>query len=205
MVNAAFWDKAAEKYAASKIGDMAGYEQTLTRTRSYLSQDNHLLEVGCGTGGTAIKLSRFVAKVTATDISREMLGFGQAKLDDNSKHVVNFVQASAMQPHADSPFDAICAFSLLHLIDDLDVGLAHLHSQIKPGGFLITKTACLRDMSFAMPALIKIMQFVGKAPHVLVFDAKQLEAAFLKAGFEVVEADYHGKTKSTRFVVGRRI
>lgn len=205
MANALFWDKAAEKYAASKINDMAGYEQTLTRARSYLSKDNHLLEVGCGTGGTAIKLSSSVARVTATDISREMLAFGEGKLDADNRGVVNFMQATATHPHADAPFDAACAFSLLHLIDDLDEGLAHLHNQIKPGGFLITKTACLRDMSFAMPALVKVMQWIGKAPHVLVFDAKQLETAFEKAGFEVVEAGYHGKTKSTRFVVGRRI
>lgn len=205
MANATFWDKAAKKYAASKIGDMAGYEQTLTRARNYLSKDDHLLEIGCGTGGTAIKLSTSVARVTATDISNEMLAFGRNKLDEESRKVVNFVQADALHAHPDAPFDAICAFSLLHLIDDLDTGLAHLHSQLKPGGFLITKTACLRDMSFAMPALIKVMQLIGKAPHVSIFDATELETAFQKAGFAVVEADYHGKTRSTRFIVGRRI
>jgi hypothetical protein len=69
---------------------------------------------------------------------------------------------------------------------------------------LITKTACLRDMSSAMAPLVKVMQWVGKAPHVSIFTAQQLEAAFIKAGFELVETGYHGKTKSTRFIAARR-
>ena len=36
MANAIFWDKAAKKYAASKIGDTGGYEETLAGTRSFL-------------------------------------------------------------------------------------------------------------------------------------------------------------------------
>ncbi len=103
-----------------------------------------------------------------------------------------------------APFDAICAFSILHLLDDLDAGLVHMHGMLKPGGFLITKTACLRDMSFALPPVIKVMQWIGKAPHVSVFTGLQLEAAFEKAGFELIETGYHGKTKSTRFIAARR-
>lgn len=49
-----FWNGTARKYAASQIGDMAGYERTLARTRSYLHPDDRVLEIGCGTGTTAL-------------------------------------------------------------------------------------------------------------------------------------------------------
>lgn len=204
MADATFWDKAAVKYAASAISDIGGYEETLTRTRSFLHQDDHVLEVGCGTGSTALRLAPSVRRYTGADISGRMLEIAQGKLDENAPKNIAFVQTEATKPLADAPFDAICAFSLLHLIDDLNKGLAHLHSQLKPGGYLITKTACLRDMSFAMPPLIKVMQFFGKAPHVIVFTAAELEAAFETAGFELVETGYHGETKSTRFIAARR-
>lgn len=204
MANAMFWDKAAKKYAASKIADMGGYEETLARTQSYLSKQDHLLEIGCGTGSTALVLAPFVAQMTATDISGGMLAIAEDKRAKTGIANLAFVQTEATQPIEGAPFDAACAFSILHLLDDLDAGLAHLHSMIKPGGLLITKTACLRDMNFALPAVIKVMHWIGKAPHVNIFNADQLQSAFQRAGFEVVEADYHGKTRSVRFIVARR-
>ena len=204
MADAKFWDKAARKYAASKIADMGGYEETLARTRDFLTPDDHLLEIGCGTGSTALKLAPSVKQMTATDISREMLTIAKEKLADTDLENLRFVQTEATEPIDGAPFDAACAFSILHLLDDLDEGLAHLHRLIRPGGMLITKTACLRDMNFAIPPMIKVMQWLGKAPDVLLFSAPELEAAMRKAGFEIVESGYHGKTRSTRFIAARR-
>jgi len=204
MADAQFWDKAAKKYAASKIADMGGYEETLARTRSYLHPDDHLLEIGCGTGSTALKLAPFVSRMTATDISSGMLEIAEEKRAKTNLDHLTFVQTEATQPIKGAPFDATCAFSILHLLDDLDAGLVHLHAHTKPGGMLITKTACLKDMNFALPYIIKVMQWIGKAPHVGIFDHTELEAAFERAGFEIVEAGYHGKTRSTRFIAARR-
>jgi ubiquinone/menaquinone biosynthesis C-methylase UbiE len=183
---------------------MGGYEETLTRTRSFLHAEDHLHEIGCGTGSTALKLAPFVRQLTATDISGGMLAIANEKLQKTDLTNLSFVQSEVTKTIDGGLFDAVCAFSLLHLLDDLDAGLAHIHSLLKPGGLLITKTACLRDMSSAMAPLVKVMQWVGKAPHVSIFTAQQLEAAFIKAGFELVETGYHGKTKSTRFIAARR-
>ena len=53
---AKFWDKAAAKYAKSPIEDIEAYNYTIGRTRSYLSPTDRVLEVGCGTGSTALLL-----------------------------------------------------------------------------------------------------------------------------------------------------
>ena len=203
MATAAFWDKAAKKYAASPIKDMTAYEDTLTRTRSFLHAGDHVLEVGCGTGSTAIKLAPFVRRYTGTDISGEMLAIAEDKIAQDGPHNLNFVQSEITKPLADAPFDAICAFSILHLVDDLDQTLLQLQSQVKSGGYVISKTACLSDMNFLIKPMIKLMQAIGKAPHVLIFDADGLENAFKNAGFEIVETGYFGKNTSTRFVVAR--
>lgn len=52
--------------------------------------------------------------------------------------------------------------------------------------------------------MIKVMQMIGKAPHVLIFDAEGLEQAFRKAGFDVVETGSFGKNTYVRFIVARK-
>ncbi|MEO1637844.1 MAG: class I SAM-dependent methyltransferase [Pseudomonadota bacterium] len=204
MATASFWDKAAEKYAASPIKDMNAYEETLTRTRSYLRPTDHLLEIGCGTGSTALKLADTVAQITATDISGEMLRIAKGKAEKAGITNVSFERAVSTGQHHSAPFDAACAFSILHLVDDLAETLTHLRNEVKPGGYVISKTACLKDMNPLIRLAIKPMQWLGKAPHVLFFNAAELEQAFRDAGFEVVETSHFGKARAVRFVVARR-
>lgn len=52
-----FWDKAARKYAAFPIGDEAGFERTLARTRALITPNARVLELGCGTDTVALRLS----------------------------------------------------------------------------------------------------------------------------------------------------
>jgi ubiquinone/menaquinone biosynthesis C-methylase UbiE len=59
---------------------MGGYEETLARTRSFLHAEDHLLEIGCGTGSTALKLAPSVRQITATNVSGGMLGIANGKL-----------------------------------------------------------------------------------------------------------------------------
>ncbi|MBB5050595.1 cyclopropane fatty-acyl-phospholipid synthase-like methyltransferase [Afipia massiliensis] len=55
--DARFWDRSSRKYAVSAIADQAGYERTLDRTRALLGPNDRVLELGCGTGTTALRLA----------------------------------------------------------------------------------------------------------------------------------------------------
>lgn len=138
-----FWDKLSAKYAAQKIGDLPAYEQTLDKIRAILKPEDRVLEIGCGTGSTALILARSVAHYTATDISNGMLRFARAKLTDDAPQNLTFIQAPADQVLDHDLFDAIIASSILHLVPDLPKTLGALHHQLKPGGLLITKTSCV--------------------------------------------------------------
>jgi len=204
MANAKFWDKAANKYAASPVKDIPSYEDTLDRTRHYLQPSDRLLEIGCGTGTTALTLSASIQEVIATDISEQMLSIAESKREDQGITNVSFVHAEVTRPLAAAPFDAICAFSILHLVDDLQETLTHMHSLIKPGGYVISKTPCLAGMNALVRPLIKVLQLFGKAPTVLFLNASELEAAFQRAGFEIIETGHFGKNTKSRFIVARR-
>ena len=116
---AQFWDKIAPRYAEKRVGDPVAYEANLLRVRALLKTTDRILEIGCGTGSTALRLAPVVAHITATDISRGMIDIAQSKLGPDALPNISFRQADASELIEGHPFDVICAFSLLHLIEDV--------------------------------------------------------------------------------------
>ena len=200
-ISAAFWDRIARKYAASPIKDMASYEHTLTRTAAYLSNSDRVLEIGCGTGTTALKLAPFAGSILATDFAPGMIAIAREKGAGTDN--VRFETVSAGAP-PQGPFDAILGFNLFHLVPDLPQVLAGLRDQLAPGGLLISKSACLRDANPLIRLLIPAMQLVGKAPYVNVLSVAGLERMITDAGFEIVETGTFPKKPPARFIVARK-
>jgi ubiquinone/menaquinone biosynthesis C-methylase UbiE len=203
-----FWDGAARKYAARPVADPTGYERTLERTRHYLKNTDTVVEFGCGTGTTALKLASAVARMVASDISPEMIAIGREKAQTDGKANVEFtVGTPEAAPWSDAEFDAVLAFNLLHLIQTRQSALANVHRVLKPGGLFISKTPCLADANPIFRLVVPVMQFVGQAPYVAFFSADELEREIAAAGFEIIECARHGsKAKDARpFLVARRL
>lgn len=203
-----FWDNAAVKYAASPIKDQQAYEYTLERTRSYLNANDHVLEIGCGTGSTAILLAPDVAQFTGTDISSEMLRIARERAAATGVKALDFQVATAAESAQDAAdMTVVLGFNIFHLTENLEGILAALHQNLKPGNLLITKTPCLREpsigmMRFLFRALIPVLQFLGKAPFVQAFSFRELEAMITAAGFQIVETGSY--PKMSRYIVARR-
>ncbi|WDI31108.1 class I SAM-dependent methyltransferase [Hyphococcus flavus] len=202
---AKFWDKSAAKYAKSPIKDMASYEATLERVRAHLSREMEVLEIGCGTGTTALKLRGAVKFFTATDISGEMIAIAKEKAGAEGAENADFLTA-AMDDHPFAPeqFDAVMAFNLLHLIEDVDGALAAIHGLIKPGGLFISKTVCLGELTPLFRLLLPVMQLFGRAPYVAFYKTEELDNKITSAGFEMVETGYYSEKSRSRFVVARK-
>ena len=77
--DARFWDRTSRKYAMTTIADTAGYERTLDRTHSLFGSSDRVLELGCGTGTTALRLAANVQSYLATDISTGMIAIAEGK------------------------------------------------------------------------------------------------------------------------------
>ena len=204
-----FWDRIAEKYARSPVGDPAAYDYTLERVRSYLGPEDRVLELGCGTGTTALRLRDAVACYTASDVAPAMIAIAQQKKEEASAANLRFVVSDVVGAPEET-FDAVLGFNLFHLVGDLDAALAQVHRRIRPGGLFISKTPCLKDSKsgfqrLMMRVMIPVMQLVGKAPSVVHFMAiKEWQARIEAAGFEVVETGNSPATPPNRFIVARR-
>jgi SAM-dependent methyltransferase len=205
---ARFWDRLAVKYAADPIADMAGYEATLRRVQGLLSADQDVLEIGCGTGSTALRLAPFTRRLLATDVSTGMIAIAREKLAAEPVPQLSFAVADAEAPVAGlAEYDAVLAFNVLHLVTDLDLALDLAVRALRPGGLLISKTACLSEMNPLITYLaLPLMRAIGKAPHVLRFDAAALQSAIARQGMDIVSVERHGtRGKDFRvFIVARK-
>ena len=205
---ARFWDRTARKYAADPIADQAGYEATLQRVAGLLSPQQSVLEIGCGTGSTALRLAGGVQQLLATDVSTAMITIAREKLAAQPLPQLRFEVADAEAPAAGGgTHDTVLAFNLLHLVTDLDAALATIVAALKPGGRLVSKTPCLAEMHPIVPhVLVPLMRAIGKAPAVLVFDAAQLQASLVRHGLAIEAVERHGtRRKDIRvFIVARK-
>lgn len=203
---AAFWDKIADKYSKRPVPDKDAYEETLARTRHYLTETDTVLELGAGTGTTALKLAPYVESITATDISGRMTEIGREKAWEASISNAHFLRAGVGDAVLEGQsFDVVLGFNLLHLTGQPEAALRQIAPLVKTRGYLITKTPPLRDtMWFARP-MIAVMRLFGKAPEVTFFTEAALEKAHRDAGFEIVETGDYPKKPANHFIVARKL
>ncbi len=199
-----FWDKIAPKYAKKPVADPAAYEAKLDRVRNLLRAEDRVLEIGCGTGSTALTLAPDVAEITATDISRGMIAIAEDKRAAAGVENAEFLQADATEIFREAPFDVVTAFSLLHLVDDVPAVLDAVFAQLKPGGLFISKTVCLGDAHFGLQLFVRALGALGLAPQVTTLSKADISRALVAAGFDLVECRYFGKGRLNPFIVAQR-
>ena len=183
-----FWDKTAEKYAASPIRDEETYKKKLEKTQEYFTPDMDVMEFGCGTGTTAIHHAPHVKSYLATDISGNMVEIGRAKAKEEGIENLKFEKATLdSMTYPPESFDVILGLNIVHLIRDIDSGLARIHEMLKPGGLFIHSTAILSDsrLWFLKPVL-PLGTLLGFIPFVKFYNKEKLTNLIEAAGFETV-------------------
>lgn len=183
---ARFWDRMANRYAKSPIADPVAYEEKLRLTQERLSPEMRVLEVGCGTGGTALRHAPFVREVHAIDVSPRMIAIANAK---KAEAGIGNVRFDVDDLHGFTPdgvrYDAVLAMSILHLVSDRDVALAKIRSLLQPGDLFVSSTVCMGDDL----KIFKWIAPIGKAlrlfPTVRVFTSDALAHSITAAGFDI--------------------
>jgi len=188
--HARFWNRIAPRYSRAAIGNQEAYQKKLEMTRACFSEESAVLEVGCGTGSTALLHAPHVREVLATDFAEGMIDIARERAAQAGIDNVRFEVASLESlADRDERFDVVLALNVLHLVVDLDAALASIVSLLKPGGALVASTACIGDSMPFMRFVLPPAQWLGLVPHVAIFGEKQLNAAFERAGL-TVEARY---------------
>lgn len=204
-VDPRFWDRTAQRYSQRPVADEAAYQQTLDRVRARLSTHANVLEVGCGTGTTALKLAPHAKHITATDVSGKMIDIAQAKAQAQRVNNVRFVRSTVDEDWlAAGSFDVVMTFNLIHLLQDIPRSVRRMHELLTPDGLLVSKTPCIGDMNLFVRGVIPIMRVFGRAPFVNFIDKEGLQQAVVDSGFEIIETGLYPAKSHSLYIVAQK-
>ena len=199
-----FWDRVAEKYSRSPVPDEALYQHKLAVTQRYLNDDSEVLEIGCGTGTTAVHHAPFAKNIRAIDLSKNMISIAREHAREAGVDNVQFEVARVDELQVDDEsVDVVLALSILHLLDDREVAINDAYRMIKPGGVLVSSTACVGDYLKVIKFIAPIGRFLGVMPLLRIFTSADLRASMIKAGFEL-DYEYQPKKKDALFLVAKK-
>ena len=202
---ARFWDKLADKYSKKPVKDMESYNKTLDCTRKHLSASDNVLEVGCGTGTTALLLAPSVKQIAASDISSRMIEIAREKAVTQGVQNVRFDRATLFDEDLEKEsFDVVMAFNFLLLLEDIPGAVHRVHELLKPSGLFISKTVCLGDKSRLWSLLLAVMKPLGFAPYVKCLKVAELEDIITSTDFEIVETGFYPASPPRHFIVARK-
>lgn len=199
-----FWDRFAARYARKPVPDEAVYQEKLRRTRALLSPRSQVLELGCGTGATAIAHAPWAQHVCGIDSSGEMIRIARERAAAADARNVSFDKAAIETYSApEASFDVILALSVLHLLPDWRGAIAKVSMLLKPGGCFVSNTTCVSSRFNPLALLLPVTHAVGLTPHVSFIRPDALDQAHAEAGL-TIERRWRPPGTNTHFLVARK-
>lgn len=201
---APFWNKQAEKYAASPVADQQAYEYKLAETQKLFTADSEVLEFACGTGTTAIHHAPHVKQIDAIDFSSQMIRIASDKAQQAGVSNVNFTVSSIEELNpADRQYDVVLGMSILHLVLDRQEVLSKVFELTRPGGHFVSSTVCIGEMNPLIRFVLPLATRLGLAPKVSSLTSGELVTDLNRHGFEI-EQQWHQQNGRTIFLIARR-
>ena len=131
--SAKFWDRIAIRYSKQPIADEASYQKKIQITHEYLKPDMEVVELGCGTGSTAIIHSPYVKHIRAIDISSKMIEIAQGKANKKKIDNITFETLTIDDLNVqEQKVDVVLCFSILHLLENKKEVIANIYKMLKP-------------------------------------------------------------------------
>jgi SAM-dependent methyltransferase len=115
------------------------------------SEDNHVLDMACGTGRHSVELATHGMKVVGFDSSQAMIGFAKNLARERNTQI-DFRVADMMDFRSvvDGPFDEVLclgnSLALLPSAEDFKRVVASVYSVLRPGGFFIAQVLNFQEI-----------------------------------------------------------
>ncbi|GKX29708.1 hypothetical protein SH1V18_21880 [Vallitalea longa] len=186
------WDRLARRYDKQISIFNDAYELTTNKAKNILREDDNILEIACGTGIVSFGIADAVKKVTAIDISKEMIDVAKEKAKKMNVENIEFQVADGYNlQYEDNSFDTILLFNTLHIVKEPDTLLNEIYRLLKPNGYLLTVTDCYSEPVKIKTRLMlnvqKLVRILGIIPYLSYYRKENVDNYILKHNFKIME------------------
>lgn len=177
-----FWDFFAKLYTPiQERGNRVLYQQVTALCASYISKEDRVLELACGTGQFTLPLWKQAAFWEATDYSEPMIRELSKRCPKELKCVVR--DATAL-PYLDETFQVVLMANALHIMPEPERALREIHRVLSPRGIFLVPTFVYEGKINRMR--MKLMRLLG-FPSCHEWTMAELVEFVEQAGFRTVE------------------
>ncbi|WP_277678262.1 class I SAM-dependent methyltransferase [Gracilibacillus dipsosauri] len=147
----------------------------------------NILDLGCGTGDLAERISKCGTNVIGVDQSENMINKARAKYPN-----IHFQVQDILQLDYSNEFDAVFSNATLHWVKQPEIALRNIHHALKPGGRFVAEfggQGNVQTITDQLKKHLKVSENSDRYPWYFP-SIGQYSALMEKVGFRVVFAHH---------------
>ncbi len=200
-----FWDGRADSYDKQRQEPRTTPIKALETSKPYLKKSDVILDYGCATGTRTNILAADVKEIWGIDISSKMIEEAKRRVSESDVENVHYIHATIFDEKLEKEsFDAIVAYSILHLVDDLEKVIHRIYELLKPGGFFISETVALGEKKSLLSGIMRLLTKTRFFPSVNFLSSSQLDSMITKIEFQIVKTENMETKPLVYFVVAKK-
>jgi len=187
-----FWNRLSKNY--DKQAKDKAYKLIIDKSKKYLNSDDNILDFGCATGLYSVEFANNVKEIQAFDISTRMIDIANDKTRSKGIDNVFFSQTTIFdEKYKEAFFESVLGLNILLYFKDEKRVLNRISKLLKPDGFFITSTACLKEkrtfIGILSSSFIFILKKLRVLPYLKFYTIRELENTISNHGFKIIETD----------------
>ena len=205
-----FWDKIAAKNDRKVIAPIITPSQTHINTingiAKNLKANDIVLDFACGSGIKTIDIASNVQAIKAIDTSFKMIEVAKKRAFEKEVYNIDFESINIFDDYFKvESFDVVLALNILHLLEEPDLILKRISKLLRPGGLLISATACLGERWSPLASCLLLLSKTRFVPRFNKYSVSGLEQIIGSNNFSIEETVNISKALSEHLIVAKKM